>query len=115
MIRVKTYCKRMLKKIPGTCYTNAGEDPNTACVTGIWKYSGLSYEDCANPNAVSSGLWCPTEVTANGDYISGKWGYCDMALGACFGKFYLQLIPLNISRGTITYFLCLNVNETRVK
>ena len=69
----------------GTCYTNAGAAPNTACVKGVWKYQGLPYEGCANPSAQPLGLWCPTEVTANGDYISGKWGACDMALDACNG------------------------------
>ena len=91
----------MLNKSPGTCYTNAGADPNTACVTGIWKYLGLPYEGCANPSANSLGLWCPTEVTADGDYISGKWGACDMALDACNGKFYLR----GHSHMTYTQFL----------
>ena len=78
-----------LNRIPGTCYTKAGDAggkaPNTACVKGVWKYKGLPYKGCANPSAQPLGLWCPTEVTANGDYITGKWGACDMALGACIG------------------------------
>ena len=75
---------------PGTCFTNAGAAPNTACVKGVWKYQGFPYEGCANPSANSLGLWCPTEVTANGDYISGKWGACDMALDACLGIIFFM-------------------------
>lgn len=80
----------MSNNIPGTCYTNAGAAPNTACVKGVWKYQGLPYKGCANPSAQPLGLWCPTEVTANGDYISGKWGACDMELDACNGNLTLD-------------------------
>ena len=70
--------------IPGVpCYTNAGDVPNSPCVTGPWKYQGVLYEGCAN--AGFAWMWCPTEVTANGDYITGKWGACDMTLDACLG------------------------------
>jgi len=44
----------------------------------------VEYTGCANPSEnKATGLWCPTEVSSNGDYISGKWGACNMALKAC--------------------------------
>ena len=70
--------------ILGQCFTNAGTVPNMPCVEGPWKYKGVEYTGCANPSEnKATGLWCPTEVTSDGDYISGKWGACNMALKAC--------------------------------
>ena len=69
--------------LPGLCITYAGTVPNTPCVKGPWKYKGVEYTGCANPSSNELGYWCPTEVTADGDYISKKWGYCNMEIASC--------------------------------
>ena len=61
----------------------SGTVPNTPCVKGTWKYKGVESTGCANPSNNELGYWCPTEVTANGDYISKKWGYCNMEVASC--------------------------------
>ena len=76
----------------GKCYTNGGKVPNAPCVEGIWKYEGKEYEGCANPDYnKASGIWCPTELDGDGNYIDGKWGACNMALDACNpeGEYYI--------------------------
>ena len=79
---------------PGKCYTNGGKVPNAPCVEGPWKYEGVKYEGCANPNYdKESGMWCPTEVTEDGDFIAGKWGACNMGLDACNPEGEVYLLP----------------------
>ena len=43
-----------------------------------WKYNGQQHEGCANPDSSSGGVWCPTQINADGEYEvgSGHRGYC---------------------------------------
>ena len=64
------------------CHTvkGSGKYPDMPCVMS-WTYpiNGVNYTGCANPDDVSGGDWCPTEVNEAGEYEpkSEKWGYCN--------------------------------------
>ena len=44
-----------------------------------WKYNDKTYEGCANPDSDPNGLWCPTKLDDNGQFMgSNDWEYCSV-------------------------------------
>ena len=41
-------------------------------------YKGVKYETCTNVDQgpYSGGYWCSTQTFANGNHVTGSWGYC---------------------------------------
>ena len=41
-------------------------------------YKGIKYETCTNVDQGphSGGYWCSTQTFANGNHVTGSWGYC---------------------------------------
>ena len=57
-----------------------GEDPGKPCIfpwKDPWKHE--THQGCAVPDGDPGGVWCPTQLGADGYYVkqSGKWGYCN--------------------------------------
>ena len=51
-----------------------GKVPNADCVFPfVFKHA--VYRKCTKAHATK--LWCATEVDSDGNYLYGKWGYCD--------------------------------------
>ena len=64
----------------GICKTvsDSGSQLNKKCKFPF-TFQGTKYNTCIS-GIKREKPWCPTELDANGLYIRGKWGYCDISL-----------------------------------
>ena len=68
--------------IAGQCITDdSSADANKPCLFPF-KFYNEWYYGCKLAGS-SAFNWCATELTNDGEYISGKWGYCDMSIPEC--------------------------------
>ena len=59
------------------CMTVSGNNPNKPCIFPF-TYKGKTYDTCIlwEKGGDQRGVWCPTLVDEQGNYVEGNWGYC---------------------------------------